>query len=311
MKLRRRDYKGAINDYDIAIELSPNQYEFYDNRGNAKDLLGDHIGAIDDYTSAININPFNPNAFYNRGLAKSALKNYISAIDDFESAIKLDSKHVLAYVNMGDTKCKLDDFIEAIKDYTAAIKIDQNLVGAYINRGTARKEIKDYDAAIVDYKRAIDLNSRYSCLAYSLIGDVKNELSNFGEAIDYYTLALKIFPDIPWIYFKRGIAKIKFKLNEEGYVDLKIAANLGYSKAIEILKDHNFDGIEIPSENIEIARDSISGESVAKNINSVYKNDEFNDDEYNNCNYQEEENELNDDELNQWPGLDLCDYRGG
>ena len=41
------------------------------NSGNAKSELGDYRGAIQDYNKAIELNPKYANAYYNRGNAKS------------------------------------------------------------------------------------------------------------------------------------------------------------------------------------------------------------------------------------------------
>ena len=47
--------------------------EEYINRGNAKCELGDYRGAIADYNKAIELNPKYVKAYYNRGIAKKRL----------------------------------------------------------------------------------------------------------------------------------------------------------------------------------------------------------------------------------------------
>ena len=56
-KFNLKDYQGAIEDYDKAIELDPNYAKAYNNRGAAKGNLGDNQGAIKDYDKAIEIDP--------------------------------------------------------------------------------------------------------------------------------------------------------------------------------------------------------------------------------------------------------------
>jgi len=43
------DYKGAIEDYDKAIELNPKFANAYNSRAIAKIFLGDYKGAFEDY----------------------------------------------------------------------------------------------------------------------------------------------------------------------------------------------------------------------------------------------------------------------
>ena len=54
LKATHSDYRGAIEDYNKAIELKPDYAEAYNNRGLAKLRLDDKIGAIEvnnpDYT---------------------------------------------------------------------------------------------------------------------------------------------------------------------------------------------------------------------------------------------------------------------
>ncbi|MEA5532191.1 tetratricopeptide repeat protein, partial [Dolichospermum sp. UHCC 0684] len=51
------DVKGAVEDYNQALRLNPNQGEAYYNRGLARKILGDLEGAIEDYNQALRLNP--------------------------------------------------------------------------------------------------------------------------------------------------------------------------------------------------------------------------------------------------------------
>jgi tetratricopeptide (TPR) repeat protein len=47
-----RNFKGAIQDYDKAIEMNPRQATTYYWRGMAKYEMGDKIGALSDFSMA-------------------------------------------------------------------------------------------------------------------------------------------------------------------------------------------------------------------------------------------------------------------
>ena len=50
------DYEGAIKNYTKVIELDPDNYVAYMNRGWNKSNLGDEYAAISDYNKSIEIN---------------------------------------------------------------------------------------------------------------------------------------------------------------------------------------------------------------------------------------------------------------
>ena len=50
------DYEGAITNYTKVIELEPDNYVAYMNRGWSKGNLGDQYAAISDYNKSIKIN---------------------------------------------------------------------------------------------------------------------------------------------------------------------------------------------------------------------------------------------------------------
>ena len=94
--------------------------------GNKKIISGDYKGAIEDFNKVINLTPNNANAYYSRGLTKKKLENYLEAIEDYNIAIKLNPSFDIAYYERGFAKYKLQDYEGAIEDYNTAIKIKPN-----------------------------------------------------------------------------------------------------------------------------------------------------------------------------------------
>lgn len=89
----------AIDAFNQAIELNPNNPEAFFNRGIARTLLAARIieptrapNPIEDYTEAIRLNPGFADAYYNRALAYLELKDKIKAIADFQKAAELYEK---------------------------------------------------------------------------------------------------------------------------------------------------------------------------------------------------------------------------
>ncbi len=103
---RGNDYKEAITNFDKAIQLNPETWMSYYNRGTAKFRLAEfakkhgNVGracelyqaAIDDYTQTLKINPESIRAYRNRGHAKEALGQKEAAEADFQKAKALNPK---------------------------------------------------------------------------------------------------------------------------------------------------------------------------------------------------------------------------
>jgi tetratricopeptide (TPR) repeat protein len=54
-KFRLKEYGFSIEDFNKAIEISPEFAEAYYRRGEAKSSIGNHSEAIKDYNKAIDI----------------------------------------------------------------------------------------------------------------------------------------------------------------------------------------------------------------------------------------------------------------
>jgi len=100
-EMERKDYAGAVQNFDKAIEVNPSYIDAYNNRGLVKAELKDYAGAIQNFTKAIELNPDYAYAYNNRGLVKMELKDYAGAIQDFNKAIELNSSYTDAYNNRG------------------------------------------------------------------------------------------------------------------------------------------------------------------------------------------------------------------
>jgi tetratricopeptide (TPR) repeat protein len=101
------EYDHALQDYDQAIHLNPDNANAYNNRGIIYRIKGDYDRAISDYDEAIWLMSGNfPAAFYNRALAYTDKREYDLAIRDFEVVMRFDAKNALALYARGLTLLK-------------------------------------------------------------------------------------------------------------------------------------------------------------------------------------------------------------
>ena len=152
--LELRHYAEAAKDFGQAIALSPAYGQAYNNRGNARFLLGDSAGAIADYTKAVTLMPANAVPFNGRGKAQLALKRPAAAIRDFSRAIVLSNRYSQALANRAEAFVALRRYTDAVNDYTAAIDFGIDTPQVYLGRAAAYNALNKPGKAFADLARA-------------------------------------------------------------------------------------------------------------------------------------------------------------
>jgi tetratricopeptide (TPR) repeat protein len=118
----KKDYIGAINDFDKAIKLDNKDIAFRYWRGLANFELKKYETAIQDFSTCIDLDPGYFQTYLYRGVSKFFLKDYGSAINDFDKVLEMVKVgDVYAYyyrglckIEIGNEKAGRDDLEEAM-----------------------------------------------------------------------------------------------------------------------------------------------------------------------------------------------------
>ena len=145
--------------YSLSAKAETKNAQFYYERGLKKSDKGIYKGAISDYNKAIEINPEYEDAYYERGLAKESVKDYEGAISDYTKVIQLNQDAWDAYYGRGISYSQLGKNKAALSDYNKAIEINPEDGDIYLDRGSLREEIEDYKGATADTNRAFKIFS--------------------------------------------------------------------------------------------------------------------------------------------------------
>ncbi len=95
------------------------------NRGRDRFQHGDYKGAIEDFNQAIVLNPNDANAYYNRGLVLHELGDDLNAIWNFDRALQLNPRDGFAYLHRAGARYGLGDQPGTIQDLQLAAKLFQ------------------------------------------------------------------------------------------------------------------------------------------------------------------------------------------
>ena len=92
------NYTEAIQNFDQAIALSPNNVKAYIPRWIANDALGDYTSAIKDFDKAIELDPVNDVAYQGRGFAKIKLNKTNEWCSDLYKARDFGNNNTTAMI---------------------------------------------------------------------------------------------------------------------------------------------------------------------------------------------------------------------
>jgi protein O-mannosyl-transferase len=190
---RNKIWKTDLSLWTDVIKNAPYNARGYNNRGLAKKNLGDKEGALQDYNRAIEITPEYSLAYNNRGNLKEKLGDREGALIDYNRTIEIKPDYAEAYNNRGILYHNLNDNEGSLKDLNRAIELKPDYPDALNNRGNLKTELNDNDGAILDYNRAIELNPDYA-EAYNGIGSCYFSIKDYNKAISSFEKAIKLNP---------------------------------------------------------------------------------------------------------------------
>jgi tetratricopeptide (TPR) repeat protein len=202
------EYDRAIQDFDQAIRLHPNDAYAFNGRGNAYNDKGDYDTAIQDFDEAIRLIPYYGYAFNGRGNAYNDKREHDRAIQDYDQAIRLNPNLVYAFNGRGNAYNSNGKYDRAIQDFDQAIRLNPNYAYAFNGRGNAYNDKSDYDRAIQDYDQAVRLNPNYADAFFNR-GNAYNSKGDYDRAIQDYDQAVRLNPNSAYAFFNRGFTRFE------------------------------------------------------------------------------------------------------
>ncbi|MBP0017047.1 MAG: DnaJ domain-containing protein [Cyanobacteria bacterium SBLK] len=176
---RRRQY-----DLQLGIEAEEkkphqaNEWDFY-VQGIEKAIQKDYQGAIDNYNRAINLNPNFLEAYLKRGEVFYTLKDDRMVLGNCRQILQFFPDCAEAHYYQGRSRYRLGYVQSAIESYDRAIGCNPNFAAAYYYRGVANHDLHEHFPAEGDLERAAELFQEQSDRSgYQL---AKDTLSRLGK----------------------------------------------------------------------------------------------------------------------------------
>lgn len=125
-RFENKDYLRALQDYDSATRLDPNDAELWFNRGLALEKTGESVKAFESFGKSILLNERHAKAWFMQGALQLKQKNFSSAIESFTIAIGIDPNYAIAFQNRAIAYFKKGDQLRACDDFTSAQRLGSN-----------------------------------------------------------------------------------------------------------------------------------------------------------------------------------------
>lgn len=151
---RDRQYDRALEQYNQAIDWSPEVAEAFCNRACVYLEKAEYELALTDSDRAILLNPSLASAVCNRGNALLGKGELGQAVSNYEQAMHLKPDYALPFANRAFVRLLEGRMEDVIKDCDHAIELDPNFAIAYSNRGAAAFCQANFEKAAKDFALA-------------------------------------------------------------------------------------------------------------------------------------------------------------
>lgn len=198
-------YSKAIAAYNQALQIKPDKHEAWNNKGNALSDLGRYQEAISAYDKVIQIQPDYYQAWGNKGIALRGLGRYQEAIAAYNKVIEFKPDDHLAWYKKGDLLYFLGRYQKASKAYKSAIHFKPDYSEAWYNLAKAIDRLRCYKDIDAEYQEIVALDDNPRANFYR--GILSYKKGSYQKALEYFNKAEELTETPDWrIWQHRGWA---------------------------------------------------------------------------------------------------------
>jgi len=229
----RRDFVAALVDLSKAIELAPNEPEYYFQRANAYEANGQLDLALADFDHVITLKQDFLPAYIPRAEIKMLKKQRPAAIEDLDAVDHLAPKEADLRFNLAEINVHLDRLPVAIEQYGLWIRShpdDSRMAQAMSGRCVSSAlQNQDLSNALSDCSTALrrtDKTDKHYSYLYADRALVRLRQGDYGKAISDCNDALKIMPNNARALYARAVAEARLSKKLDSDNDLQAAKKI-------------------------------------------------------------------------------------
>jgi tetratricopeptide (TPR) repeat protein len=152
---RKGELEKARQDADHAISLNPKAVGAYNVRAEIDWDKHDLEACLVDYNKLVDVAPEQPASYHNRALCLRDRGEYDKALADLDKSIQMKPDFAEAWDIRGDVFRLMGDLDRALQDQNKAVQLAPRSHEAYLMRGETYRYRGDLDLALADYDKSI------------------------------------------------------------------------------------------------------------------------------------------------------------
>ena len=228
--LGRSQFKNNLPElakisFSQSIQDAPDLAVLYTMRGLCHMRLHEGVRAREDFSKAIELDPRDRLALINRGSLALGNRAYENAIKDFSRVLQFMPENVNALLFRARAYEKTGENELAETDFEHAMRVRNLDVYSLQVRSQAREE-SDPEGAVDDIRRALEIEPDNPVLLIRMGFLLSRKLNDETKAIDFYTKAHRIRPDIDLPLADRAVLRARAGEYDDARRDIEEALRL-------------------------------------------------------------------------------------
>lgn len=223
--------------------------------------------AVLDYSCAIQLDPENPEYYNSRGSSYYWLQRDAEANADYSKVLELDAEAGYAYNNLANLYANIGDYDQALTYYTQALTLPSGTDEiVYTNRASLYIDTGDYAAAQADLDSAQAINPAYErfYLVQAYLNSIQNDVQTAAESYRQWLESTLIISNTPQYIPNRSYVT-RITTGDVEYITLSLNAGDSISiSAAAIDNDQRVDPliVLIAPDGVALVADDDSGVNI-------------------------------------------------
>jgi len=236
---RRQLHNAALDEFQTAEKLNPNEKQYSHNLGTALAKLGRNEEANQAFQRASGLEEGADmrrnfaeqteaneiRKLYNNGHTAMEVQNWSQAVDYFKAVLERKPDMMEAHLNLGFCYRMQGDVKNQIRYFAEAARLKPDMPNIHHNLGLAYSDARMYPQAIAEFKKAVELDPSLKDAHFSL-GMALFKTDKYADAAAQFEKSLELSPDWVEAHLNLGTCYLKTEKENDAIEQFEKAAQL-------------------------------------------------------------------------------------